>query len=397
LLIATPPYPSMRYGIPLALALITGPAWACFCQPEEPGQFLHLAPATASHPASITVPANARGILFLFDQSPDYLAFDSNGDALISKPKPLSAQKFRIRERGTGRSLTPIAVRLRIEKQMGNARTGYFLGAPEMPQCGVGSDKPAPPCHTLQSLGSGWRKSQPDAPDAPAYEVKPYAQQQGMRDISEEVDAAYGLYRIEAREGYQPGKIYEIQYRDGKRLLKAELRVTTKPLLISRQDQFAVETDGPPQRSWLSMARSGTCQVQLPLASQLLRLVLPPASAYNAHQSLLLYFMQDQRPQEMTQQSHIAERFKTFQYQPTLCTSIAYGGSFHGKGRELATADCRSPSPRQVKAFAGVLEVEDTLHETAPLLVTFPADQAGQCPKRLDEAYSIYFMPPKTS
>jgi len=86
-------------------------------------------------------------------------------------------------------------------------------------------------------------------------------------------------------------------------------------------------------------------------------------------------------------------QFTPFHYWPALCTSIAYGGSFHGEGRELAIGDCQSPAPRQVKAFAGVLEVEDRLHETTLLPVSFPAAKPGQCPKVKDDANLRYFVP----
>lgn len=381
----------MRHHLALALALLPGAALGCFCPPEEAGQFLHLAAATAKHPASITLPANARGILFLFDAYPDALAIGNDGHDIVSVPIPLSAKQFHIREQGSGRNLPARLVRLRVEKQMGKQREGYFLGNAQMQQCSKPANAGLTMCRTLQALGHDLPGREQEGPDD---KVKRFALEHGLRDISEEVDAAYGLYRVEARDGFKPGKIYQIEYRKGKRRLKAELRMDSRSLAIDGNAMFTVRTDGAAAREKLLVARGGSCDILATLATQPLRLALP--AAYEPYRPQLLYFMQHQLLQEDRRQFGPVGRFASFQYLPTLCTTIPYGGSFHGNGRELAIGDCQSPAPRQVKAYAGMLEVEDSLHETAAFSITFPAEKPGQCPKMMDEVYPIYFVPAKT-
>ena len=377
-------------GISLALAGAALPAWACFCPPDEPGEFLHLAPAKGKRPPSVTLPANARGILFRPGEYPDTLVSDEDGYSIVAPPVALSAKRFHIQERGTGRKLTPVVVRLHVEKQMGLQDEGSFLANTEMQQCDKQERPLTPFCRTLAALKWDWSKQEQDGPSD---KVKRFALQNGLRNISEEVDAAYGLYRVEAREGFQPGKVYDIVYRDGGRRVRAELRMATTPLNMHGPTPFAVRVDGAARREQLRMARGGSCDMLVTLASQPLRLALSPA--YEAYQPLLMYFMQEKLEQRDRQQVSATPRFTPFQYWPTVCTKIPYGSSFHGQGRELAIGDCQAPAPRQVKAYAGVLEVEDSLHETAPLALAFPAEKPGQCPKMLDKIYPIYAVPAK--
>jgi len=382
----------MRCHLALVSMLLPGAALGCFCPPQEAGQFLHLAAATAKHPASVTLPANARGILFLFDDYPDALAFGDDGYSIVSVPIPLSAKQFHIREHGSGRSLPARLVRLRVEKQMGKQREGYFLGNAQMQQCSKPANAGLTVCRTLEALGHDLPGREQEAPDN---KVKRFALEHGLRDISEEVDAAYGLYRVEARDGFKPGKIYQIEYRDGKRRLKAELRMDRRSLAIDGKAMFTVGTDGAATRENLLVARGGSCDIRATLATQPLRLVLPPA--YEPYRPQLLYFMQHQLLQADRRIFTPVGRFASFQYLPALCVTIPYGSSFHGNGRELAIGDCQSPAPRQIKAYAGMLEVEDSLHETAALGITFPAEKPGQCPKMMDEVYPIYFVPAKAA
>ena len=381
-----------RQGIALALAGAALPAWACSCPLDEPGQFLHLAPAKGKRPPSVTLPANARGILFLPGQYPDTLASDEDGYSIVAPPVPLSATRFQLRERGTGRKLTPVLVRLHVEKQMGSQDKGSFLANTGMQQCAKQEQPLTPLCSTLASLTWDWSKQEQDGPSD---KVKRFALQHGLREVSDEVNAAYGLYRVEAGEGFKPGKVYDIVYRDGGRRLTAELRMAKTPLNMDGQTPFTVGVDGAARREKIRMARGGSCDMLVTLASQPLRLALPPA--YEAYPALLMYFMQEKLEQRDRQQFSAAGRFTAFRYWPTVCTKIAYGSSFHGQGRELAIGECQAPAPRQVKAYAGVLEVEDSLHETAPLAITFPAEKPGQCPKMLDPVYPIYVVPAKAA
>lgn len=379
-----------RRGIAIALAGATLPAWACFCPPDASGEFLHLAQAEGKRAPSVTLPANARGILFLPGQYPDTLASDEDGYSIVAPPVALSAKRFHIQERGTGRKLTPVVVRLHVEKQMGVQDKASFLANTRMQQCAKQEQPLTPLCRTLISLKWDWSKQEQDGPSD---KVKRFALQNGLRDISDEVDAAYGLYRVEAGEGFKPGKVYDIVYRDGGQRLKAELRMARTSLNLDGQTPFTVGADGAARREKLRMARGGSCDILVTLASQPLRLALPPA--YEAYPALLMYFMQEKLEQRDQQQFSATQGFTAFQYWPTVCTKIPYGSSFHGQGRELAIGECQAPAPRLIKAYAGVLEVEDSLHETAPLAVTFPAAKPGQCPKMLDPVYPVYVVPAK--
>ncbi|MGK5027083.1 hypothetical protein ACQ4WM_20255 [Janthinobacterium sp. RB2R34] len=380
----------MRHHMALASMLLPGTVLACFCPPEELGEFLHLEPATIRHPASITLPANARGVLFLFERYPEFVVGDDEGYFIVHPPVPLSAKRFRIRERDTGRSLSPQLVRLQVEKQMGTQWEGFFLGSPEMRQCSKPANTSKAMCRTLESLKTGGAgREQDEYSDR----VKRFASQHGLLDISEEVNAAAGLYRVEAREGFKPDRVYEIEYREGKRRLKAELRMGIRSMDIDGDAAFTVRTDGSARREKLLVANAGTCGKPATMAVQPLRLTLP--TAYEPYRPQLLYFMQHKLQQADRRQFTPVGRYTPFHYLPTVCTTIPHGGSFHGNGRELALGDCQAPAPRQVKAYAGMLEVEDRLHETAPLTITFPAEKPGQCPNMLDEVYPIYFVPSK--
>lgn len=376
--------------VALACLLLPVAALACSCMGDERGKFLHATPATSASPATISLPANARGVLFLPETYPDYVLRDEGRYAIVRQPIALSTKNFRIQEHGVGRKLTPVVVRLRVEKQMGQQLQGYYLASPEMQQCSRQKNASAPICRSVNAVDSDWSElEQQRAGD----KIRRFAMQQGLRDISDEVDAAYGLYRIEAREGFKPGKLYDIEYHDGARRLKLALRMEAMPLRLSRPDQFAINPEGPPRREILPMASDdGSCGRRVKIANQPLRLALPPS--YEQRASLLLYFMQQKLQQADRLHMTAAGQYTPFHYWPALCTSIAYGSSFHAEGRELAIGDCQSPAPRQVKAFAGMLEVEDRLHETALLPVAFPAAKAGECPKRKDDVNLGYLVPP---
>ena len=375
--------------VALTCLLLPGAALACSCMADEQGKFLHVSAATSTSSATISLPANARGVLFLPETYPDYVLRDEGRYSIVRQPVALSTKNFRIQERGVGRKLTPVVVRLRVEKQMGQQLQGYYLASPEMQQCTGQKNASLPICRSLNAATEDW--SEPE-PQRTGDKIKRFALQQGLRDISEEVDAAYGLYRIEAREGFKPGKQYDIEYHDGARRLKLALRMESLPLSLNQPAPFAIHPQGPPGREILPMASNdGSCGRRIKVATQPLRLALPPS--YERHASLLLYFMQQKLQQADQQHMAAAGQFTPFHYWPALCTSIAYGGSFHGEGRELAIGDCQSPAPRQVKAFAGVLEVEDRLHETTLLPVSFPAAKPGQCPKVKDDANLRYFVP----
>lgn len=382
----------VRHCVAMPWLLSSGVAMACSCMQGITGQFLHAAPGASGKPAVVTVPANARGILFFPNEYPDFLVRDQDGHVLVGPPVALSAKQFRIIERGTGRKLTPVAVRLRVEKQMGVQPYIYYLASPEMQQCAEEKNASMPMCRRVKAMERNWDKAEPEGPSD---EVKRFAVQQGLREVSEEIDASYGLYRIEAREGFKPGKLYDISYRSTEHLLRAVLRMGTTPLRINAPGQFSVRTDGAPRRENLQMAQGGTCHRTTKLASQPLQLAWPPA--YNAYSSLVMYYMRHTLHQEDRQQAAPPGRFFSFQYWPSLCTEIAHGSSFHGNGRELAVGDCKAPAAREVKAYAGILEVEDRLHETAPLSVTFPKAKPDECPAMMDEVYPIYVVPAKAA
>ena len=374
----------------LACLLLPGAALACSCMGDEQGKFLHATPATSASPATISLPANARGVLFLPETHPDYVLRDEGRYVIVRQPIALSTKNFLIREHGVERKLTPVVVRLRVEKQMGQQLRGYYLASPEMQQCTRQKNTSVPICRNLNAVKSDW--SEPGQ-QRTGDKIKRFAMQQGLRDISEEVDAAYGLYRIEAREGFKPGKLYDIEYHTGTRRLKLALRMEVMPLRLDRTDQFAISPDGPLRREILPMARDdGSCGRRIKVANQPLRLALP--ASYEKHASLLLYFMQQKLQLADRLHATATGEFTPFHYSPALCTSIAYGSSFHGEGRELAIGDCQPPAPRQVKAFAGVLEVEDRLHETTLLPLSFPAAKPGVCPKPKNDANQGYFVAP---
>lgn len=374
-----------RLVVALVASMLASGIALGFCPPVESRIFLHLSPA-----GKIDLPANARGILLLPELYPHTLAQDDDGHAIVSAPATLSVRRFHIRERASGRQLTPVLVRLRVEKQMGRYWSdSNFLASRALERCASRPGTQTPLCRELKSMERDWMKpEQPGQGD----KVKRFALQQGLRNISEQVDAANGLYRLQAREGFKPGHVYDIEYRDGRRRVTAHVRVETTVLRMSAQDRFDVEMEAPSRREWHHIYHVGPGGV---IAVQPLRMALP--SAYEAYRPLLLYFMQHNLQRDDSQTGITPGHFTPFNYGDPSCNHMPYGGSFHGYGRELAIGDCKAPSPRLIKGYAGVLEVEDSLHETASLAVTFPDAPTGACPLltgAFPAPYPVYAVPP---
>lgn len=345
-----------RLAAALLLAcFFNAPAQACSCEraQADASGFLHL-----NAEASIELPANALGVLYFKKQELKTRTTDKNGNEVLTEAPPkLMAREFSIRDLTVNRALKTKLTRLDIDIQLGDPSPSYFL------------------------IRKGAMADEPAHVD----DVRILADKHGLRDISAAVRDAAGLFRIAPVGGFIAGHTYSITTeRDGAVGGVDRAEVVVGPRLVnSDSDKFALLAEGSATRELLTLAGSTSCRMKRAAIVQQLRYTIPAQREPYRH--LLATFTRQQFfGADLTRFRAPPKVFVESDYRSETCAAPpAFGASESGAGKDLVYAGCPkmggAPDRRQVRGYAGMLELEDTLHETAVVDIAFDKATGPGC------------------
>ena len=346
-----------RLGAALLMAMLQqAPAWACSCAPPaaDRGNFLHL-----NKDAKIALPENALGVLYMVRPELKIRTRDRNGNVVLHEAPPkVKAKDFVIRDLSNGRIVKTKIKRLDIDSQLGETQRAYFL----LRKGAMGADEPAV-----------------------TKDVLLLAEQQGLRDISAAVRDAGGLFRVSPATPFVAGRSYSITAAledDEDAVDKAEVTIGPR-LVLAENERFTLLAQSAPVRELLDVAGSGgSCTAKRAAMVQQLRFSMPPQREPYRH--LLATFTQQQFfGADLKRFRAPAKAFIESEYRSSLCADAGFGASEFGPGKDLVYASCQKAGEaverRQVRGFAGMLELEDMLHETPVLDIGFEQASGPGC------------------
>ena len=322
----------MWLGMPLA-------ANACFCFKVESPYFLNTLGQSHS-PPYVPIPENARGILFFSDIEWNDVSYSDSGEALVRNiPPAVTAAQFSILELETGRSVQPIVRRLNVDQQMGRSDEQLFY-------------------------------------------LKAHDQKVSVAgvDVTADVRKAAGLFRVEPAGGFRVGNRYQFTFRpsgSGKRSIQTEVKIGSA-VALSSADNYSLRLAGPLTPQMISLPDFWRCGQKIAAVVQELNYEVPPSlepyrSAILSFTHQRLSFGQDGKP----------PAFIHTRYAPTKCINALPGHSEIGALKDLTLARCVRDGERTgdllVKGYVGILEVEDTLHETNTLVIPFKESTKEMC------------------
>ncbi|MDO8439383.1 MAG: hypothetical protein Q7S67_04000 [Telluria sp.] len=327
--------------------LLQAPAFACSCSSpfSNRSEFLHL-----GEDSSITLPADALGILFLRDPELDIRDRDSRGnDILGSVPPRLEPANFMIHDLTAGRRLKAVLTPLGLDIQLGHPRS-YFL-------------------------------------------FKESGDKDRLRDISGEVRLAKGLFRVRPAGGFVEGHKYMFTLTPIEAYSLAMAQVSVgPPLQLTAADRIALVPQGRPASEMLTMAAGGMCSAARARIVQRLAYVLPKRR--QPYQHLLMTFTSQQFfGRELNEFELVPGEYVQTAYSSHMCGSgrSSLGISELGQGKDLVSVPCPAfgvkAERRLVRGHVGMLELDDALHTTPALDVGFAKADGLVCTlNRLREA-----------
>jgi len=336
----------------LLAVLLQGPAMAaCNCpaaQPDSSG-FLHL-----NKDGKIALPENALGVLFWKKSALKVHSTDKKGNQiLLEVPPKLKVKDFTIRDVTTGRSLKVMLKRLDPSRQLGEADTASYLL-----RKGAFGDDPIP-----------------------REDMRTLAEKYGLRDISQAVVDSAGLFRVSPAGGFVAGHVYEFEnVEEDDDMDDDTAEVTVGPrIAIADSDKFTIQPQGEATRRLLPVATANSCSARYAAIVQPVQYSMPAQREPYRH--LLSFFtLQQFFGADLTRTGAAPRAFVPYQYRSNVCTGAPdFGASETGADKDIIFTGCpklgAAPDKRLVRGFAGMLELEDALHETPVLDVRF--DQAS--------------------
>jgi hypothetical protein len=342
-----------RLAAALLLAcLVQAPAQACSCIVEPGNNFLHL-----TKDSRIALPENALGVLYYKEANLQSRTRDKHGNVVLNEAPPkLRAKDFVIRDLTTGRVLKTKLTRLDVDAQLGDPAPSYFL------------------------IRKGAMTDEPAVVD----DVRILADKHGLRDISAAVRDAGGLFRVAPAGGFVAGHNYSISAdRDDSGTLTDKAEVAVGPrLTMSETDKFSLLAQGAPTRELLDLSESPGCTWKRAAVVQQLRYSMPAPREPYRH--LLVSFTRQQFfGADLARFRAPSKAFVESDYRSGTCVQPALGASEIGPGKDLVYASCpkigASADRRQVRGYAGMLELEDKLHETGILEIPFDKATGPGC------------------
>jgi hypothetical protein len=339
----------------LAVLLQSQAFAACNCpapRPEASG-FLHL-----NKDGKIALPENALGVLFWKKPTLKTHSKDKKGNQiLLEVPPKLKVRDFTIRDVTAGRNVKVMLKRIDPGQQLGEPDTTYFL----------------------------MRKGA-FADDAAAREdMRILAEKYGLRDISQAVEESAGLFRVAPAGGFVAGHVYEfenVEEDDDMDEDTAEVSVGAR-IAMAETDKFTLTLQGEATRKLLPVATANSCSARYAAIVQPVQYTVPAAREPYRH--LLSFFTRQQFfGADLTRTGAQPRAFVPYQYRSNVCSEAPdFGASESGPDRDLIFTGCpklgTAPDKRLVRGFAGMLELEDTLHDTPVLDVDFSQASGPAC------------------
>ncbi len=327
---------------------------ACDCATARPTSsgFLHL-----TREGKIALPENALGVLFWKKPELKTHSRDKKGNQiLLEVPPKLKAKDFTIRDVTANRNLKVMLKRLDPGNQLGDTDPTYYL----MRKGAFGDDTPREDMRIL-------------------------AEKYGLRDISNAVDDSSGLFRIAPAGGFVAGHVYEFENVEEDEDMEddtAEVAVGAR-VAIAETDKFALQPQGEATRKLLSVATASSCSARYAAIVQPVQYTMPAAREPYRH--LLTFFTRQQFfGADLVRTGAQPKAFLAYQYRSDVCSPApTWGSSESGPDRDLIFTGCPklgiAPDRRLVRGYAGMLELEDTLHETPVLDVQFEQATGPAC------------------
>lgn len=335
----------MRAIVGALAAMLAAPAAACSCMFEEPppGTFLHLNDAGV-----IALPANARGVLFQRHAQLDVSHRIHLVTFVKSLPAALEADAFRMHDNTANKAVQAIFAPLDVEAQMGKRRTYYLVRPGQIPE------------------------QEPYGYEDDLHQV---ARKYRLRNVSAEVKAAHGLFRIRPAGGFISGHDYTLMPRKRTgRGVESALIKTAPPL--PGADPVSLTRVGPLVATRIATVDGAMCSSKRAAMVQRIAYRLP-AQRQPYHSMLMAFTLQ-----QAVTGSRVTPFYET-SYRASDCTSSEIGVAEAGRGQELILGTCpasgEQPDGVRVRGFAGILELDDALQQTATIEVPFSAANKAQC------------------
>lgn len=321
-----------------------------------------------------TLPANAKGVLFQRDVNPleTYLPLGEEWILLRHKPWSLSAKSFMMEDTKSKRRLELDIKKINLDFALGRKNGQRFVQlTKEVPDDCFNNYKNSPvmACALIDSLIR--------FPES----VNRLIEQGKLEDITQYVHQQYGLFRIEAKDGFKIKHRYRLS-------LQAELNnyqragkldavaISTLPAerqsqLISQDAEFQaapasfefeagpeikpdtsqrywIQTRGPMNERKLDLPAAIACKRSTSVYAQDLELIVP--SAYQAYSPALLTFWQVKDSEG---------QFQYFFYLSNSCTRRRLGDSELPRGQQIVHTRISNPTSKVVRVVTGLLEFDD--------------------------------------
>ena len=326
----------MRILLVISLTWIAWPlsTSACSCS-ELPAHYFLNTVARNQAVASVEIPQNAKGILFFSDiYHQDLGSIDTDKLQINRVPPAVTAAQFSIVEADTGRLLQPLVTRLNVDRQI------------------------------------GWGAAQ-------RYYRKPYLGIfNSLQEVTADVMKAYGLFRVGPVGGFQSGHRYQFTFRphgSAKQSLQAEARVGPA-ITPPSASGYTLGLAGRLAARMISLPEQANCGENTAALVQDLVYTVPQSLA--PYHNLVLFFTQQRRHSNGDGRTLVFENSRYTSYQ---CARTPAGHSEVGALKDLSVERCNQYGQefedRLVKGYVGILEIEDTLHETATY--TIPLKKSG--------------------
>ena len=179
------------------------------------------------------------------------------------------------------------------------------------------------------------------------------------------------LARVGPVGGFQAGARYTIHY-TGPRAMVAVQRSTQFEIDAAPLEpgMIALALEGPPARQMLPrLTTGGSCSIIEPAVVGNFHYQLP--DSYAPYRSIVMY---------QSQSSVLGNTYEPIEYASSLCEFRKLGVTARGDGLDLVHASCTRPPARMlVRGRAGLLEVDDQLQSTAPVLLDLEQAAGSAC------------------
>lgn len=342
-------------------------AWACSCAHYKDTGFLTAWPASdSSYDSKIInyLPSNAKGVVFQRDIGHSFEV--SDGRVLREPPTPLVSENFAVRDLGSGKKISAVVERLRVDPpgQVDSAR--YFAI----------SNRRLESCLNRYEVGNS--ESCLKLIDKLTRDglLEELHDQNKLVDVTAQVKRFYGLFRISPKGGFKVGHRYGFSYLSWVDIGRAEfpnlkVKIDSKPLDWSTlKSKISLERNGEVELSLIDAPMAVSCWSDAPARIQKLRYVLPEVlEPYRDSLRLVTMVRRDQG------------EFTRWYYDSSLCAREILGDGVDNNGGQILNELCDNPDTHHLtaaKGMIGFLEIEDTWYETATLPLAF-AEPEPRC------------------